>query len=155
MTTDALLFPIPYDAAEKPVRISWEVWNRLLRAAEVYGGLILERYNQNQSRAFARAVRAALEPPSATPARYAAFTGVTADPGLKLRVPEARPQVDAALALFEQASGVLVQRATEAALRVIPAGTAADAGTSCRKAPVDGKAGTRGLSASEVLGPGR
>lgn len=157
MTFETLLFPMPYDERTVPVRISSELWNRLLRAAEAGGALILERYSPTQARAFALTIRAALEPPAApsTPQRFAVFAGAThTDPGLPLRDPAVLPDVLAALAVFEQGTGVLVQRATESALRALPGANVPGGGGVGRKAPVGKATGKlKGLSASEVLGP--
>ncbi len=156
MTYETLLFPMPHDERTVPVRISSELWNRLLRAAEAGGALILERYSPSQAFQLARAVRAALEPPAAAaaPRRFAVFAVAKADPGQPLRDPKVLPDVHAALAVFEQGTGVLVQRATESALRALPGANVPGGGGVGRKAPV-GKATEKlkGLSASEVLGP--
>jgi hypothetical protein len=155
MTHDILLFSMPYDASMKPLRLPGEVWTKVLAAAQVHGGLVQERFNASEARQFAHAVRAALEPPPASPAptRFAVFSAAKADSGLPLREPEVRPLVDQVLEVFEQGS-VLVQRATESALRALSGANVPGGGGVGRKAPVQKPTEKlRGLSASEVLGP--
>jgi hypothetical protein len=105
-----------------------------------HGGLDLARWNPSQAKQFAGALWAALEPVApAQPAsaRFAVFRPAgAADPGLPLREPDVRPVVDAVAAFFEQAGGVVAERAAESALRALPARGTPDAGTPGRKAPV-------------------
>lgn len=138
MTTDTLLFPMPYDESMRPLRLPGTVWNQMLGAAQAHGGLIQERWNATEARQFSRAVRAALETPTSTPtapARYAVFVTPRVDHGLPLRDPEVRPLVEQALSLFD-VGAVLAQRTTESALRALPHGNTPDTGAACRKSPV-------------------
>lgn len=138
MTYDTLIFPFPHDEQTVPVRIPAELWTRMLRAAEANGALILERYSAAEARQLARAVRAALEPPSAAepPRRYAVFVQPRPDPGAPLRAPEVRADVQAVLEIFE-AGAVLVQpRVTPTALRALPDRGVVGAGEVGKKMPL-------------------
>jgi hypothetical protein len=136
VTYDALVFPFPHDEQTVPVRIRSELWTRLLKAAEANGALILDRYSPAEARAFARAVRAALEPPPPTaeaPRRYAVFVQPRSDPGGPLRDPEVRGDVEAVLGVFEKGAVLVQGRATPSALRALPERGVAGAGQVGRK----------------------
>ena len=138
MNFDVLLMPTNHDESTKPVRISSELWTRILRAAEANGALVLERYGTAEARQLARAVRAALEPPTAAeqPRRYAVFVQPKPDPGAPLRDPAVRGDVELTLRVFE-AGAVLVQgRATPSALRALPDRGVVGAGEVGRKLPL-------------------
>jgi hypothetical protein len=137
MDYDTLIFPFPHDEQSVPVRISSVLWARLLRAAEAGGALVLERYNATDARTFARAVRAALEPPATAAAhRYAQFFSKP-DPGAPLRDPEVRPLVEMTLEVFERGAVLVQPRATPSALRVVPGRDFAGVGQVGKKRPVE------------------
>ncbi len=157
MNHEILLFPAQRHESTKPLRLSSQCWTRVLRAAMAFGGLDLERWNVSEARQFASALRFALDPPApaqTSSPRFAVFPVSTqADPGLPLREPDVRPTVDAVVEMFEQAGGVVAERAPESALRALPGGSPIGAGAA-RKEPISKPAGKlQGLSASEVLGP--
>jgi hypothetical protein len=135
---DVLIFPFPHDEQTVPVRISSEFWTRTLRAAEANGALILERYSAAEARQFARAVRAALEPPTAVeaPRRFAVFVQPRPDPGAPLRDPAVRADVEAVLAVFEKGAVLVQPRVTPTALRALPDRGVAGAGEVGKKLPL-------------------
>ncbi|MBD2388829.1 hypothetical protein [Cylindrospermum sp. FACHB-282] len=139
MDLDTLIFSFPHDESSTPVRITSALWTRIQAAAQAHGGLLLERYGVSDARAFARAVRAALEsPPPAVeqPRRFAVFQQPRPDPGVPLREPEVREDVQNVLRVFD-AGGVLVQpRATPTALRALPDRGVAGAGEVGKKMPL-------------------
>jgi hypothetical protein len=138
VTYDTLIFPFPHDEQTVPIRISSELWTRVLRAAVANGALVLERYSRSESAQFARAVRAALEPQTAaeSPRRYAVFVQPRPDLGAPLRDPAVRADVEAVLAVFEQGAVLVQPRATPTAMRALPDRGVVGAGEVGKKLPL-------------------
>lgn len=136
MEHDTLIFPFPHDESTKPVRITSALWNRILAAAQAHGGLVQERFNPGDARTFARAVRAALEPPSKAEAspRFAGFLQKP-DPGAPLRDPAVQEDVHLVLGVFERGAVLVQPRATPSALRALPDRGVSGTGQVGRKLP--------------------